>query len=76
MGSELRVFDFDRLGNLGTEARLEQLSRWIVDAEERGDRYGRELPRVHIAPDRGADHRHKCLAALAVHELDLTEDRK
>ena len=75
MGSELRVFDFDRLGTLDTEARLEQLSRWVVDAEERGDRYGLELPGVHIAPDRGTDHRHKCLAALAVHGLDLNEDQ-
>ena len=25
MGSELRMFDFSQLGNLGTEARLEQL---------------------------------------------------
>jgi uncharacterized protein (DUF58 family) len=74
MGSELRVFDFNRLGNLGTEARLEQLSRWIIDAEERGDRYGLELPGVHIDPDRGTDHRHKCLAALAVHGLDVTEE--
>ena len=48
------------------EARLEQLARWVVDAEERGDRYGLELPGVHIAPDRGAEHRHRCLAALAL----------
>jgi uncharacterized protein (DUF58 family) len=74
MGSELRIFDFNRLENLGTEARLEQLSRWIVDAEEHGDRYGLELPGVHIAPDRGTDHRHKCLAALAVHGLEIAED--
>ncbi len=74
VGSELRVFDFSRLTNLGTEARLEQLSRWIVDAEEGGDRYGLELPGVHIAPDRGAEHRHKCLATLAVYGLDLTEN--
>jgi uncharacterized protein (DUF58 family) len=69
MGSELRVFRFGHLGNLGTEARLEQLSRWIVDAEDRGERYGLELPGVYIAPERGADHRHRCLAALALHGL-------
>jgi uncharacterized protein (DUF58 family) len=69
-GSELRVFDFDKLTHLGTEARLEQLARWVVDAEELGDRYGLELPRLHIAPDRGIDHRHKCLAALALHGID------
>jgi uncharacterized protein (DUF58 family) len=69
MGSELRVFRFAQLGNLGIEARLEQLSRWVVDAEDRGDRYGLELPGVDIAPGRGADHRHRCLVALALYGL-------
>jgi uncharacterized protein (DUF58 family) len=52
---------------------MEQLSRWVVDAEESGDRYGLELPGVHIAPNRGTHHRHECLAALAVHGLQLAE---
>ena len=73
MGSELRIFNFSQLGNLDTEARLEQLTRWVVDAEETGDRYGLELPGVHIAPNRGADHRHECLAALAVYGLEPAE---
>jgi uncharacterized protein (DUF58 family) len=72
-GSELRIFRFETLAGLGTEARLEQLSRWVVDAAERGDRYGLELPAVSIAPDQGTEHRHKCLAALALHGLDTTE---
>ena len=75
MGSELRVFDFNRLGSSSTEERLEQLARWVVDAETSGDRYGLELPGVHIAPDRGTDHRHKCLAALAMYAIDLSEDQ-
>jgi uncharacterized protein (DUF58 family) len=70
MGSELRIFDFQQLTHLDTEARLEQLTRWVVDAEEKGDRYGLELPGVHIAPDRGTDHRHQCLAALALHGIE------
>lgn len=76
-GSELRVFDFQQLTHLDTESRLEQLARWVVDAEEKGDRYGLELPGgpmgqpgVHIAPDRGTDHRHQCLAALALHGIE------
>jgi uncharacterized protein (DUF58 family) len=69
-GSELRIFRFGQLANLPTEARLEQLSRWVVDADERGDRYGIEMPGVHIAPDRGIEHRHRCLTALALHGLD------
>jgi uncharacterized protein (DUF58 family) len=69
-GSELRVFRFGELTSLGTEARLEQLARWVVDAEERGDRYGLELPGVQLAPERGPDHRHRCLAALALYGLE------
>jgi uncharacterized protein (DUF58 family) len=69
-GSELRLFRFEQVPGLGTEARLEQLSRWVLDAEERGDRYGLELPGVRIPPDHGADHRHKCLAALALYGID------
>ncbi|HEY0341668.1 MAG TPA: hypothetical protein VGC34_12735, partial [Steroidobacteraceae bacterium] len=73
MGSELRIFNFSQLANLDVEARLEQLTRWVVDAEDAGDRYGLELPGVHLAPDRGADHRHRCLAALAVYGLERGE---
>jgi uncharacterized protein (DUF58 family) len=65
-GSELRVFRFDDLVNLPTEERLEQLARWVVDAETRGDRYGLELPAASIGANRGPEHRHRCLAALAL----------
>jgi uncharacterized protein (DUF58 family) len=66
--SELRVFRFEQLPQIPTEQRLEQLARWIVDAEAQGDRYGLELPGVRIAADRGPEHRHLCLAALARYE--------
>lgn len=69
-GSELRVFSFRQLARLSTEAKLEQIARWVVEAQERGDRYGLELPGVHIAPDRGADHRHRCLMSLALYGLE------
>ncbi len=74
-GSERRMFRFGRLAHLDTESRLEQLSRWVVDAEERGDLYGVELPGVRIDPDRGAEHRHLCLTALALYGID-TESAK
>jgi uncharacterized protein (DUF58 family) len=69
VGSELRVFDFAALPGLAVEARLEQLARWIVDADAAGDRYGLELPSVHIEPDYGSEHRHRCLAALAKYDV-------
>ena len=63
---ELREFDFGSLAPLDTETRLSQLARWIVDAEARGERYGLVLPQQRFAPDRGPQHRHRCLAALAL----------
>ena len=64
-GSDLRLFDFSQLPMKDTEARLAQLARWIVDAEAQGERYGLMLPGEQIAPDRGPEHRHRCLARLA-----------
>jgi uncharacterized protein (DUF58 family) len=69
-GAELRMFDFDALGNLQLEARLGQLARWVVDAEQSGERYGMTLPNRYIKPDRGPEHRHQCLAALAMFGIE------
>ena len=69
-GSELRLFDYASLTELEPEARLSQLARWVVEAEAHGERYGLLLPQLSIAPDRGPEHRHRCLAALAVFGLD------
>ena len=69
-GAELRMFDFGALANLQLEAKLEQLARWIVDAEGGGERYGLSLPDGYIKPDRGPEHRHRCLAALAKFGLE------
>jgi uncharacterized protein (DUF58 family) len=64
--SELRLFDFSQLAHLDQEARLSQLARWVVDAEAHGERYGLVLPGLRLAPDRGPEHRHRCLAGLAL----------
>src|SRR5213082_1177003 len=48
------------------EVRLSPLARWVVDAEAHGERYGLALPGVWLPPDRGPEHRHRCLAALAL----------
>jgi uncharacterized protein (DUF58 family) len=69
-GSELRMFDFGALRQLPMEAKLEQLARWVVDAEAFGERYGLSLPGIYIKPDRGPEHRHRCLAALALFALE------
>lgn len=50
------------------ETRLSQLSRWVLDADEKNLRYGLCLPGVDIAADNGERHRHRCLEALALYE--------
>lgn len=65
LGADLRLFDFARLRQLDVETRLEQLARWIVDADSRGERYGLAMPGRFFEPDSGPQHRHECLEALA-----------
>jgi uncharacterized protein (DUF58 family) len=76
LGADERLFDFDRLAHLDVEARLEQLARWIVDADSRGDRYGLTLPGRLFEPDTGTQHRHECLAALARHGSPRENDAR
>jgi uncharacterized protein (DUF58 family) len=66
-GSPLRLLSLDHARQPDIESRLEQLARWIVDAEAGGDLYGLELPGERIPPHRGLAHRHRCLAALALY---------
>jgi uncharacterized protein (DUF58 family) len=76
LGAELRVFDFAHLAQLDIEARLEQLARWIVDAESRGERYALTMPGRTFQPDSGAQHRHECLLALAQYGLRRDADAR
>jgi uncharacterized protein (DUF58 family) len=49
------------------EARLEQLSGWIVAAHARGERYGLRLGEHELPPEGGHDHRARCLDSLALY---------
>lgn len=60
--------DWDALPDLDTEARLSQLTRWVLDAEAAGRNYGLRLPRQTIRPNHGEPHRQECLKALALFE--------
>lgn len=66
-GSPLRMLSLDAARQPDIESRLSQLARWIVDAESAGDLYGLELPGERLPAHRGPDHRHRCLAALALY---------
>jgi uncharacterized protein (DUF58 family) len=62
------VFDFESLAGLGTEARLAQLCRWVLDAQERGEAFALRLPGAFIDTNVGPAHRERCLNALALFE--------
>jgi uncharacterized protein (DUF58 family) len=51
---------------MGTEAKISRLTRWVLDAELAGLRYGLRLPGSEIAPDTGHAHRAACLRELAL----------
>jgi uncharacterized protein (DUF58 family) len=51
-----------------TEARLSQLSLWILQAEAAGINYGLSLATTTINYGHGKQHRHRCLSALALYE--------
>ncbi len=63
------VFDWTAVPGRDLEARVARLARWIVDAEERGDRYGLRLPGIDVPPGSGLPHRNRCLARLATFGL-------
>jgi uncharacterized protein (DUF58 family) len=61
------VLDWQQLGSLAYEARIERLARWVDEAERDGRRYRLVLPgQPALGPDRGPQHRHACLRALAL----------
>lgn len=60
---------WDQLPHLDVEARLSQLTRWILDADAEGRAYGLRLPGTNLPPGRGEAHRFECLKALALFKL-------
>jgi uncharacterized protein (DUF58 family) len=67
--AENLAFKFTDAAGSDVEVRLEQLARWICDAESRGARYSLSIPASRVAADHGAAHRHRCLEALALHDV-------
>ncbi len=50
------------------EHRLQQLTRWIVDAHAAKQRYGLRVPGTEIPPNNTEPHYHQCLETLALLE--------
>lgn len=61
--------DFSDLPDgLGVEGKLSRLTRWVMESEIAGLRYGLRLPGRELPPDSGALQRERCLQALALYE--------
>lgn len=67
-GRSLLWLDWEVLQGMDTEARLSQLTRWVMDAEHADMDYGLRIPGCKITPAHGETHRHACLKALALFE--------
>jgi len=51
---------------LGLEARLSRLTRWVLEAARGGSPYGLRLPATVIGAGSGPAHQQRCLTALAL----------
>jgi uncharacterized protein (DUF58 family) len=58
--------DWDSTLGLDTEARISQLSYWIVEAHQAQQTYGLRLPNLVISPNNTEAHFHEALKALAL----------
>jgi uncharacterized protein (DUF58 family) len=58
--------EWDACGPLAPEERLSRLCAWVLAAERAGADYGLRLPGVEMPRAQGADHRRRCLEALAL----------
>ena len=58
--------DWRSLEHLDKEARIAQLTRWVIDAEQTGICYGLWTPQTQHAPAHGDAHKHNCLRTLAL----------
>ncbi|AOH36578.1 DUF58 domain-containing protein [Luteimonas sp. JM171] len=61
------VLDWNALGALPPEAKIQRLARWVDEAEREQCRYRLVLPgQPPLGPGSGPAHRHACLRALAL----------
>jgi len=62
--------DYDDVpASLGPEARLSRLTRWVIESESAGLKFGLRLPGVELEPEAGAAQRDRCLQALALYQV-------
>jgi uncharacterized protein (DUF58 family) len=69
-GAEELVLDFNAMpATLDLEARLSRMTRWVLEAEQRGLPYAFRIGTHAFPAGAGAAHQAACLRALALHGL-------
>ncbi|HEY0665040.1 MAG TPA: DUF58 domain-containing protein [Gallionella sp.] len=71
VGDELWL-DFSAAPDLAEEDKLARMTRWVLDAEQQGLRYGLRLPGSELPSNNGIAHRDECLRRIAL--FNLTPD--
>lgn len=69
-GHTPQILDLDAVDRAGLEARLAQLTQWVVLLDRQAASFGLALPGKRIPPAAGAEQRRRCLAALARYGLE------
>ncbi|MCH9670092.1 MAG: DUF58 domain-containing protein [Gammaproteobacteria bacterium] len=64
-GAYESVLDWRLIADNDMEKRLEQLCAWILEADKADCSYSLILPSEEVGKNRGAEHRERCLSALA-----------
>lgn len=67
-GKSTLWLDWSLIPGADTELRLQQMTRWIVDAHTLRAQYGLRMPGLEIPPDNSESHYHYCLETLALWE--------
>lgn len=71
-GSSVSVMlDYDAMGDINMEHKLSRLADMVLKAHGMNAEYGLRLPGRTIAPGKGERHRHACLKALALFDLNM-----
>ncbi|MCP5048546.1 MAG: DUF58 domain-containing protein [bacterium] len=65
-GTTQMWFDWTNLHGIGTEARLSQLARWVLEADQGSTEFGLRLPNKEVPVDCSPGHTVNCLESLAV----------
>lgn len=65
-GSATLLLDWDMTAGLDVEARISQLTQWVIDAHVAQQHFGLRLPNLTLPPDHSEAHYHEALKALAL----------